>query len=263
MRPGPVRRLLRHQLRLRRPRLRDGSRGPCAAVVCARPDRHRPGLRVGQGVIGLYGTDLDTSSIIPKLSRRQSTLTIAVVMLLLVYLGTFVWDAVPAINAALVVLLETVVPWVVVMAVGYFYRRGTYFADDLQVFTRGQHGGRHWFPHGWNWRAVGSRGIGLNRRDPVLVRAALLHRAVERRRRRRGHQLPGGPGGRTRVLASSIARRDAEAAPRPRRTRPGGRCVERMNRGSSSGNLENEAWVWRRARGSPRCPSPGRRGQAQ
>ena len=34
--------------------------------------------------------------------------------------------------------------------------RGFYCPDDLQVFTRGETGGRYWFSHGWNWRGLGA-----------------------------------------------------------------------------------------------------------
>ena len=43
-----------------------------------------------------------------------------------------------------------------ILSISYFYRRGYFLADDLQVFTRGQVGGRYWFTRGLNWRAVGA-----------------------------------------------------------------------------------------------------------
>ncbi|MGW1088517.1 purine-cytosine permease family protein [Streptomyces sp. NPDC002596] len=111
---------------------------------------------VAQGTVGLYGTGLDTSSLIPRLSRQQSTLLIGAVSVALVYLGTFVWDALAVVNGFLVLLVVITTPWIVIMAIGYFHRRGHYLADDLQVFTRGQTGGRYWFFRGVNWRAAGS-----------------------------------------------------------------------------------------------------------
>ncbi len=107
-----------------------------------------------QGTIGLDGTGLDTSSLVPRLSRRQSTLMIAAVVVVLVYGGAFVWDVIPVINAFLVVLLVVTAPWIVIMTIGDFDRRADYLPDDLQVFTRGERGGRYWFHDGWNWRAV-------------------------------------------------------------------------------------------------------------
>jgi cytosine/uracil/thiamine/allantoin permease len=44
----------------------------------------------------------------------------------------------------------------IIMAIGYFVRRGYYDAGDLQVFNRGQIGGKYWFNSGVNWRALGS-----------------------------------------------------------------------------------------------------------
>ncbi|MGW4823437.1 purine-cytosine permease family protein [Streptomyces sp. NPDC004227] len=111
---------------------------------------------VAQGTVGLYGTGLDTSSLVPRLSRQQATLLIGAVSVALVYLGTFVWDALAAVNAFLVLLVVVTTPWIVIMTIGYFHRRGYYLADDLQVFTRGQTGGRYWFHKGVNWRATGS-----------------------------------------------------------------------------------------------------------
>ena len=42
------------------------------------------------------------------------------------------------------------------MIIGLLVRRGFYCPDDLQVFTRGEQGGRYWFNHGWNWRGLGA-----------------------------------------------------------------------------------------------------------
>lgn len=111
---------------------------------------------VAQGTIGLYGTGLDTSSLVPRLTRRQSTLLIAAVAIAMVYAGAFVWDIIPVINAFLIVLLTVTAPWIVIMTIGYFHRQAHYLVDDLQVFTRGERGGRYWFHAGYNWRAVGS-----------------------------------------------------------------------------------------------------------
>jgi len=111
---------------------------------------------IAQGTIGLYGTGLDTSSLIPRLSRQQSTLLIGFVSIFLVFMGAFVWDAIAATNAFLVILLVVTAPWIVILAIGYFARGGNYLPDDLQVFNRHQRGGRYWFNAGWNLRAVGA-----------------------------------------------------------------------------------------------------------
>jgi purine-cytosine permease-like protein len=109
-----------------------------------------------QGAVGLYGTGLDTSSLIPRLSRVRATVTIAAVAVAFVYLGNFVWDAQATVSAFLVLLVIVITPWMVINAIGYWWRRGYYLRDDLQVFTRGQTGGRYWFTAGLNLRAIGA-----------------------------------------------------------------------------------------------------------
>jgi purine-cytosine permease-like protein len=106
-----------------------------------------------QGAVGLYGTGLDTSSLIPPLSRPQATLAIAAVAAAFVYIGNFVWNASATVSAFLIVLVVITTPWLVICAIGYWWRRGWYDTDALQVFTRGQRGGRYWFTGGINWRA--------------------------------------------------------------------------------------------------------------
>jgi purine-cytosine permease-like protein len=107
-----------------------------------------------QGAIGLYGTGLDTSSLIPRLSRLQSTCTIGVVAVALVYLGVFAWDAVDSVSAFVTLLGVVTVPWVLIMMIGLWYRRGYYDRDDIQVYIEGRQGGRYWFTGGVNHRAM-------------------------------------------------------------------------------------------------------------
>lgn len=108
----------------------------------------------GQGAIGLYGTGLDFSSLVPRVGRVPATLTIAAVASALVYLGTFAFDAVAMINAFVVILLVITTPWMVIMIEGHVYRRGLFHPADLQVFNQGLRGGRYWFTAGVNYRAV-------------------------------------------------------------------------------------------------------------
>jgi purine-cytosine permease-like protein len=55
-----------------------------------------------------------------------------------------------------VLIITCTTPWMVIMIIGLVVRRGFYCPDDLQVFTRGEKGGRYWFTHGWNWRGLGA-----------------------------------------------------------------------------------------------------------
>jgi purine-cytosine permease-like protein len=71
---------------------------------------------VGQGAMNLYATGLDMESLIPRLTRTQTTLLTSLV--------------------------------------GYIKSRGSYDPHDLQVFNEGRTGGRYWYTGGWNLRAT-------------------------------------------------------------------------------------------------------------
>jgi purine-cytosine permease-like protein len=108
-----------------------------------------------QAVINTYGTGLDTSSVIPKLNRIQATLVACVAATALVYAGYFFSGLIDAVATFLSVLAVFSVPWIIMMIIGFIHRKGHYHPDDLQVFNRGERGGRYWFTGGLNWRAVG------------------------------------------------------------------------------------------------------------
>ena len=108
-----------------------------------------------QAVINTYGTGLDTSSIIPRLNRIQATFVACLAATALVYAGYFWSGIIEAVSTALSILACFSVSWIVAMIIGFVHRKGFYLTDDLQVFNRGQRGGRYWFTHGLNWRATG------------------------------------------------------------------------------------------------------------
>jgi purine-cytosine permease-like protein len=108
-----------------------------------------------QAVVNTYGTGLDTSSVIPKLNRVQATLVACVAATALVYAGYFFSGIIDAVATFLSVLAVCSVPWIIMMIIGFVHRRGFYHPDDLQVFNRGERGGRYWFAGGLNWRAFG------------------------------------------------------------------------------------------------------------
>jgi purine-cytosine permease-like protein len=110
---------------------------------------------VGQGALNLYSTGLDMESLVPRLRRVQTTVITSVIAVALVFLGTFVLDAVDSITAMTLVLNAMAAPWVAVILIGFFVaRRRRYDPEDLQRFNRGGRGGRYWFVGGWNPRAV-------------------------------------------------------------------------------------------------------------
>jgi purine-cytosine permease-like protein len=137
--------------------------GPVGALVDAAPKWYIiPIIMIGtigtlaQGALCLYGTGLDTSSLIPKLPRPIATFLLGIVGITVVFLGAFVFDAIALINAFVILLTVVTAPWIIINLIGYWSRRGWYDPTDLQVFNRGEKGGRYWFTGGWNLRAMGA-----------------------------------------------------------------------------------------------------------
>jgi purine-cytosine permease-like protein len=102
------------------------------------------------GVTALYGTGLDFSSVLPQLTRPQATLLIGSVACVLIFVGRFAFNLVDAITTFISLIVVTTTPWMVVMIIGYFVRRGYYLPEAMQVFNRGQEGGPYWYRGGWN-----------------------------------------------------------------------------------------------------------------
>lgn len=110
---------------------------------------------LGQGVLNIYASGLDLEALVPRLRRTHTTLITSLVAVALMYLGVFVVDAVDSITAMTLVLNAFAGPWVAVNVIGFLVaRRGAYDQRDVQAFNEGRHGGRYWFTHGWNLRAV-------------------------------------------------------------------------------------------------------------
>lgn len=106
------------------------------------------------GTTALYGTGLDFSSVFPRFNRVQATVFIGVIAIAFIFVGRFAFDVVQSISTFAVLIVTCTAPWMVVMMIGWFTRRGWYDSDALQVFNRRQRGGRYWFAHGWNWRGL-------------------------------------------------------------------------------------------------------------
>lgn len=107
-----------------------------------------------QAVINTYGTGLDTSAIIPRLNRVQATMVACTLATALVYIGHFSQSVSASVSVFLQLLACFSVPWIVMVAIGHFRRRGYYDPDALQVFNRRERGGIYWFWHGVNPRGL-------------------------------------------------------------------------------------------------------------
>ena len=117
------------------------------------------------GSTSLYGTGLDFSSVFPRFTRVTATILIGVVAFLFILLGRLFFDLLGAVNAFVGAIVVTTTPWMVIMAIGFIVRRGAFDRRDLQVFNRGETGGRYWFSAGINWRGmiawIASAALGL------------------------------------------------------------------------------------------------------
>ncbi|GAA3891004.1 cytosine permease [Leifsonia kafniensis] len=117
------------------------------------------------GTTSLYGTGLDFSSVFPRFSRVQATIAIGVVAFIFILTGRIFFDLLGAVNAFIGAIVVTTTPWMVIMAIGYFVRRGSFDPRSLQVFNQGKTGGKYWFNSGVNWRGmvawIGAAALGL------------------------------------------------------------------------------------------------------
>jgi purine-cytosine permease-like protein len=127
------------------------------------------------GTTSLYGTGLDFSSVFPKLSRVKATIAIGSVAFIFIVVGRLFTDLLGAVNGFVGAIVVTTTPWMIIMAIGFWNRRGWYANEDLQVFNRGKTGGRYWFENGVNWRAMGAwiiaavLGLQFGYYPPVIV----------------------------------------------------------------------------------------------
>jgi purine-cytosine permease-like protein len=106
------------------------------------------------GTTSLYGTGLDFSSVFPRLTRATATIAIGTVAFAFIVAGRLFTDLLGAVNGFVGAIVVTTTPWIIIMTIGYWNRRGWYSPEDLQVFNRGKKGGRYWFTNGINWRAM-------------------------------------------------------------------------------------------------------------
>ncbi|GAB3139904.1 purine-cytosine permease family protein [Marisediminicola antarctica] len=106
------------------------------------------------GSTSLYGTGLDFSSVFPRFSRVQATIAIGSLAFVFILVGRLAFDLLGAVNAFVGAIIVTTTPWMIIMAIGYFVHRGEYDARMLQVFNRGETGGKYWYNGGVNWRGM-------------------------------------------------------------------------------------------------------------
>lgn len=115
---------------------------------------------LGQGSINLYSMGLDLDAILPKLTRFQSTVLVAVIATALVFIGKFVFDAEVAVTNSVLFLTALATAWASISMFMYFRTKGQFDLGDLQIFNSKKRGGRYWYWQGWNLRAVFAWALG-------------------------------------------------------------------------------------------------------
>ncbi|MGW2559968.1 cytosine permease [Streptomyces sp. NPDC001514] len=115
---------------------------------------------VGNAGLMLYSMGLDLDAIVPRASRTQATVIVAVIATGFVFLGHFAWDAQSAMTSFVLLLTAIGTPWAVITLIGHVRCRGAYDADALQVYNRRTRGGIYWFRAGWEPRATVAWALG-------------------------------------------------------------------------------------------------------
>jgi purine-cytosine permease-like protein len=114
-----------------------------------------------QAVINIYSMGLDFSSIVPLFSRIQGTLILGITSVILVFVGGIYQQIASLVASFIAILIIISGPWIIINIIGFIHRKGYYFPDDLQVFNRGETGGRYWFEYGLELRGCGACIIGV------------------------------------------------------------------------------------------------------
>ncbi|MFF1677173.1 cytosine permease [Streptomyces sp. NPDC058256] len=115
---------------------------------------------VGNAGLMLYSMGLDLDAILPRASRAQATLSVAVVATVCVFVGHYASSAQDAMTSFVLLLTAIGTPWAVVTLIGFARCRGVYDPDALQVFNRRSRGGIYWYRGGWNVPAVVAWALG-------------------------------------------------------------------------------------------------------
>ena len=186
------------------------------------------------GITSLYGTGLDFSSVFPRFSRVQASLFIGAFAFLFILVGRLAFDLIDSVNAFIGAIVICTTPWMVIMTLGYFVRRGHYSAADLQVFNLGLRGGPVLVRQRRQLARHGGLDPGGDRRTAVRQLPAADRGSVPQRCRRRGHQPAGGhrPGRRA-LPRHALPRPGAALRLRARGTAPGADAGRARRRRSS------------------------------
>ena len=110
---------------------------------------------------GVYNSALDLQAFLFRIPRRILVLVIGVVVFVVAYVGTILFDAIATLDALVLIMIVVVTPWAVITMVGMWMRKGQVSADDLHTFAIPGGKGPYWFTGGVNYRAVGALVAGV------------------------------------------------------------------------------------------------------
>ncbi|MBH9552602.1 purine-cytosine permease family protein [Inhella gelatinilytica] len=116
---------------------------------------------IATGTTALYGTGLDLANLFTRhLNRARATLMVGLLAVAVIFVGRFVLNLVESVAAFAALIGAFSCPWLAVMVIGYWARRGHYLPDELQALSRRVRGGQYWFSRGWNLRALAAWTVG-------------------------------------------------------------------------------------------------------
>ena len=103
---------------------------------------------------GVYNSALDLQALFFRVPRQALVLVIGVVVFVVAYVGTILFDAIETLDALVLIMIVVVTPWAVITMVGMWMRKGHVLPDDLHAFAIPGARGPYWFTGGVNYRAV-------------------------------------------------------------------------------------------------------------
>ena len=108
---------------------------------------------IESAAMSVYNCALDVHALFWRISRALLTVIMSVIAVIVAWVGLVHYDEFTSIEAFVTIMLVTCTPWMVIMTIGHFMRRGQYYTLDLQAFALPGKKGVYWFWNGLNWRA--------------------------------------------------------------------------------------------------------------
>ena len=116
---------------------------------------------VGNAALGVYEGALDIQSYLWRVPRAVIAGALGILLIVAAYLSVIVFNEINAVNAFVTIMVVTLSPWLAIMILGHFLRRGWYVPRDLQAFARRGYHGAYWFWLGFNPRAIIAWAVGV------------------------------------------------------------------------------------------------------